>query len=121
MIAGIGMDMIEINRVVKACEKEAFLRKCFTEEEQRLIQIDKKKAADNFAVKEAVSKMLGTGFYKVSPVEIECLRNDFGGPYVNLYGRALACARELSIEKIHVTITNTREMAAAFAVGETGE
>lgn len=121
MIAGIGMDMIEISRVVKACEREAFLVKYYTEAEQRLIALDLKRAADNFAVKEAVVKMLGTGFRKIAPVEIECLRDKLGKPYVVLYGKASEYAKQLSVEKIHVTITNTRELAAAFVVGETIE
>ena len=43
MIIGIGTDMIEIQRVVKACEKEAFLLRVFSEAEQRLIEQDKKR------------------------------------------------------------------------------
>lgn len=121
MIAGIGMDMIEITRVVKACEKEAFLKKHFTPEEQRLIEADQKKAADNFAVKEAVSKMFGTGFREIIPGEIECLRDELGKPYVNLYGKAKEYAGKLSIGQVHVTITNTKELSAAFVVGETVE
>lgn len=119
MIAGIGMDMIEIHRVVRACEREAFLKKYFTEAERELIAVDLKRAADNFAVKEAVSKMFGTGFREISPIEIECLRDKLGKPYVNLYGKAVEHKRLLSIDKIYVTITNTRELSAAVAVGET--
>ena len=33
MIAGIGVDLIEVARVTKACGKEGFLRKYFTERE----------------------------------------------------------------------------------------
>lgn len=121
MIAGIGMDMIEISRVVKACEREAFLTKYYTEEEKKLIELDSKRAADNFAVKEAVAKMFGTGFREISPIDIECLRDKLGKPYVVLHGKALEYADKLSIGKVHVTITNTRELSGAFAVGETIE
>lgn len=118
MIAGIGMDMIEIHRVIKACERERFLKKYFTEAERELILKDLKKAADNFAVKEAVAKMFGTGFREISPAEIECLRDRLGKPYVNLYGKAEEYKNALSIDQIYVTITNTRELSAAVAVGE---
>lgn len=37
MIVGIGTDMIEIERVVKACEKEAFLLRVFSSDEQKLV------------------------------------------------------------------------------------
>ena len=118
MITGIGMDLIEISRVLKACEKESFLHKCYTQAELEIIEQDKIKAADNFAVKEAVAKMLGTGFTGISWIEIEVLRDSMGKPYVKLYGNALKLANTQGITTIHVSISNTKEYAGAFAVGE---
>ncbi|MSS62455.1 holo-ACP synthase [Velocimicrobium porci] len=118
MIIGIGTDMIEIERVIKACEKESFLIRYFTVEERELIQSDRNKAADNFAVKEAVAKVFGTGFGKIEPIEIECLRDSLGKPYIKLYGKAKELGECMGISKIHVSITNTKKYASAFAVGE---
>lgn len=118
MIIGIGNDMIEIDRVVRACEREAFLCRYFTEAECSMIYSDAKKAADNFAVKEAVAKMFGTGFRQIVPIEIECLRDDLGKPYVNLYGRAKEMGQELGLRTVHVSISNTKKYASAFVVGE---
>lgn len=118
MITGVGLDLIEISRVLKACEKETFLRKNFTSAELEIIEQDKIKAADNFAVKEAVSKMFGTGFAGISLIEIEVLRDQMGKPYVNLYGNALELAKTQGITAIHVSISNTKEYTSAFAVGE---
>lgn len=118
MITGIGIDLIEINRVVQACQNEKFLKRYYTEKEIELIRADIKKAADNFAVKEAVSKMLGTGFRGFTPIDIEVLRNASGKPYVNLYGGADKAARQQDTTIIHVSITNTKDYANAFAVGE---
>lgn len=118
MITGIGADLIEIHRVVRACEKKHFLERCYTEQEIELIRQDKTKAADNFAVKEAVAKMFGTGFRGFGLAEIEVLRDPSGKPFVNLYGKAAELARQQHIVKIHVTISNTREFSSAFAVGE---
>ena len=36
MIVGIGTDLIEIARIEKACRKQAFLSRIYTEEECRL-------------------------------------------------------------------------------------
>lgn len=119
MVVGIGTDMIEIARVIKACEKENFIKRYFTEAERELILQDRRKSAGNFAVKEAVVKLFGTGFGKVEPIEIETLRDALGKPYVNLYKNAKEMAQMLQIEKIHVTITNTKKYASAFVVGET--
>jgi len=118
MIIGIGVDLIEVDRVVKACQKEAFLKRFYTEPEITLIKQDIKKSADNFAVKEAVVKMLGTGFRGIMPKEIEVLRNNDGKPYVKLYGNAASEAAKQRITDIHVSITNTKDFANAFVIGE---
>lgn len=121
MITGIGVDLIEINRVLKACQKESFMRRCFTSKEIDLIREDSKKAADNFAVKEAVAKMFGIGFRGFSLTDIEVLRTKEGKPYVNLYGSAAEIAKRQETAVIHVSITNTKEYANAFVVGEAAE
>lgn len=118
MIDGIGMDMIEVDRVLKACQRDAFLNRYYTEAERELIWEDRKKAAGNFAVKEAVVKVFGTGFRDIAPIEIEVLRDTLGCPYVNLYGKAKEKFQERGYVKIHVTITNTKEFASAVAIGE---
>lgn len=118
MITGIGIDLIEISRVVQACRKESFKERYFTLKEIELLQQDIKKAADNFAVKEAVAKMLGTGFREFFPIDIEVLRDPQGKPYVHLYDKAAELALQQGITRIHVSITNTKEFANAFVVGE---
>ena len=118
MIIGIGVDLIEVARVTRACDKEGFLKRYFTGQEIELIEKDIKKAADNFAVKEAVAKVFGTGFQTFFPIDIEVLRTSEGKPFVNLYGKAEELAKELGINSIHVSISNTKEYTTAFAVGE---
>ena len=118
MIKGIGTDLIEIKRIKKACGKQSFLVRCFTDKELDLIGTDYDKAAGNFAVKEAVAKVLGTGFSGIRPIEIEVLRDEKGKPFVTLSGGAEKIAGKLGIKRIHVSITDTEEYAAAFAIGE---
>ena len=120
MIIGIGTDIIESSRVIKACSKTSFQEKIFTRDEIELCKKDKIKFADNFAVKESVSKMLGTGFTGIKPIEIEVLRDSKGKPYVNMYGACLEKSIELGIRKVFVTISNTKELSMAFVVGEGG-
>jgi holo-[acyl-carrier protein] synthase len=118
MIIGIGNDLIEIDRVIKACKNQAFREKYYTKKELDLAIKQHQKLADNFAVKEAISKMLGTGFREIRPIEIEVLRDTLGKPYVNLYGKALELSNLLGINKIFVTISNTKKYSSAFVVGE---
>ena len=118
MVVAIGTDLIEIDRVSKACKKDTFKEKMFTQVEINLCKNNDVKFADNFAVKESVSKMLGTGFRDITPIEIEVLRDSLGKPYVNLYGRSLERSKELGITKILVTISNTKDYSLAFVVGQ---
>ena len=121
MIVGVGTDMIEIMRVQKACKKQAFLSRIYTEEECRQIGGNVSSLAGNFAVKEAVAKVFGTGFDGFWPKEIEVLRDDLGKPYVKLWGKAKELADRLGIGAVHVSITNTKEYASAIAVAESKE
>ncbi len=110
--------MTEIKRVEKACEKQAFLARIYTEEEQRQAKGRPSKLAGDFAVKEAVAKAFGTGFREFMPIDIEVLRDEMGKPYVKLYGSAKDVAARLGIETIYVSITNTKDQAAAIAVAQ---
>lgn len=118
MIIGVGTDLVEIKRMKKACEKEAFLVRVYTEEERRQAGKQLSRLAGNFAVKEAVAKVFGTGFRSFGPGEIEVLRDSLGKPYVKLYGGAKELAESLGVSFLHVSITNTEEYALAYAVGE---
>ncbi|MBO8463205.1 MAG: holo-ACP synthase [Firmicutes bacterium] len=118
MILGVGTDMIEIIRVEKACQKKKFLERVYTIREQELYRDSPSKLAGNFAVKEAVVKVFGTGFHGIEPREIEVLRDEYGKPYINLYGNAKKKQEQLEITNIQVSITNTKEYAMSFVIGE---
>lgn len=114
-IIGIGMDLVEIHRVIKAYEKESFQQKYFSQEERLLIEKKKARAATAFAGKEAVAKAMGTGFHGIALREIEILRKPSGAPFVRLSGKAEAAAVELEIDRILISLSDTSEMAAAYA------
>ena len=118
MLTGVGCDLIEIERVKKACEKEAFLLRVYTENERRQADGRPSVLAGTFAVKEAVAKVLGTGFHTFMPIDVEVLRDELGKPYVVLHGNAKIEAERKKIRRIEVSISNTKEHAMAFAVGE---
>ena len=118
MIVGIGKDIIEIDRVLKACENNRFLEKYFTEEEILIFQKKRKSIAGNFAVKESVAKMFGTGFNGFSLKDIEVLRDENGRPYVNLYNEARNIAKKQEIDVIHVSMSDNNSCSIAYVVGE---
>ena len=118
MIVGIGTDIIEIDRVLKACKNNRFLEKYFTEEEILIFQKKRKSIAGNFAVKESVAKMFGTGFNGFSLKDIEVLRDENGRPYVNLYNEARNIAKKQEIDVIHVSMSDNNSCSIAYVVGE---
>ena len=111
MIAGIGTDLVEIYRIEEMILRGRHLSRIFTTTELAYAKDNATTLAGNFAVKEAVSKVFGIGFFEV-------LRNESGAPYVKLYGKAKEIAKDKQVSRIHVSITNTREFAQAFAIGE---
>lgn len=118
MIIGIGTDIVEIERIKKACERDAFFVRCFTEEERQMIGNNWSKAAGNFAVKEGVAKAFGTGVRGFELQEVEVLRDKLGKPYVNLYGKAEEKRRQLGGDRFHVSISNTKEHAVSMVILE---
>ncbi len=121
MILGIGTDIIEIKRIEKATLQSGFLQRWFTESENIFFNNKKNSInsiAGNFAVKEALSKALGTGFRTFSLRDIEVLRNEYGAPYVNLYGNAKKLSTEKNITIIHASISHCLEYAVGYVIVE---
>jgi len=121
MIIGLGIDMVEIKRIKKNINETSFLQKYFTVDEIKLFELSKHKAqtvAGNFASKEAISKAVGTGISGFSLTDIEILRDEKGKPYVNSYGSFYTISKELGIDTIHISISNTKEYAIANAICE---
>lgn len=118
MIIGIGVDIIEIERIKKACQKEGFIKKIYTEKEIELFLGKYNSLAGNFAVKEAVSKAFGTGVRNFKMTDIEVLRNEFGMPFVVLRDEAKKVSDKAGVSKIFVSISHNVKCAVGYAVAE---
>ena len=119
MSFSVGVDIIEIERVQQAVERYAqrFLQRIYTERELALCKGRPPELAARFAGKEAVSKVLGTGFAGISWREIEILSDALGKPTVRLAGRALRRAEQLGIHRVEISLSHSRDYALAFAIG----
>ncbi len=117
----IGIDIVEIARIQKAVELwgERFLHRVYTEPELRLCRKKPSRLAGRFAGKEAVMKALGTGARGISWREIEILAEPSGKPLVRLYGKAQAQADGLGLDKLAINLSDSKEYAIAFVIGET--
>lgn len=127
MIQGIGIDSVDKIRVSEIFSKygERFQEKILSHDERKEIVMkltDSSKIrylSNNFAGKEALSKVLGLGISEgISLKEIEILRNSKGKPYINLLGRTKEIAKSLNIQKLMISITDTQDISTAFVIGE---
>lgn len=117
MIRGIGMDIIELDRIRKNLHKNGrFIRRVLTEKEREFFQTLQNEqrrveyAAGRFAAKEAFAKALGTGIGKLSFQHIEVLADENGAPTIRAAG--------YEGYHIFISITHSREYAAAQVVIE---
>ncbi len=117
----IGVDIVEIVRIEKAVARwgERFLHRIYTDAELKLYGKKSASLAARFASKEAVMKLLGTGWIGIGWKEIETLSHPSGKPLLNLYGRAQTEAKRLGLKEIAISLSHSREYAIAFVVGET--
>lgn len=121
MILGIGTDIIEIDRIDKAINNTPmFLEKVFTKEEIQQLNSNKNRVesiSGNFAVKEAVSKALGTGIRGFSLKDIEVFRDNLGKPIVEVSEKIKELIKEKKFT-FHVSISHNKTTAIAFVVLE---
>jgi holo-[acyl-carrier protein] synthase len=117
-----GIDLVDFSRIEEMADRhgQRFLDRVFTAKEQDYANKNKnniEKYAGRFAAKEAVLKMIGTGWRgKISWTDIEVTNDLSGQPIVNITGEVKAIAEKLGIEQISISITHTANFAICSAV-----
>ena len=145
MIVGLGIDLVELSRIRRSLERfgDLFLRKLLSPAE--LAELEKLRAetftpaappgpatagnlmperlaaftAARFAAKEAGVKALGSGFsggIGLHDIRIHSLPS--GRPAISFHNQALATARMLGVDAIHLSLSHTRESAVAVVALE---
>jgi holo-[acyl-carrier protein] synthase len=124
-IVAHGIDLVDCPRIEEMVERhgERFINRVFTAAEQAYAEANKNKAeklAGRFAAKEAVLKLMGTGWRgKIAWTDIEVVNNAAGQPEVTLSGEVEKLADKLGIKHISVSITHTANFVIASAVALT--
>ncbi len=123
-ILGHGIDIVETDRIKKLVEHHGqhFLDRVFTPEEQRYCAASPKRyfehLAGRFAAKEAVLKVLGTGWRGgIAWTDIEVVKESSGQPKILLSGECERIAKGLGIYRWHVSISHIETHATASAIG----
>jgi holo-[acyl-carrier protein] synthase len=121
-IVAHGIDLVDCPRIEQMVKQhgERFIKRIFTDSEQAYAKTNKntiEKLAGRFAAKEAILKLMGTGWRgKIAWTDIDVTNNDVGQPNVTLSGEVKRLADKLGIEHISVSITHTANFAIASAV-----
>ena len=124
MIFGTGLDIIAIDRIKKSLAKYSprFENKIFTDREINYCQSQAdpgKHFAARFAVKEAVSKSLGTGInHDIGFKDIEVVNQNSGKPIVKMSGRGKILFEKMNLKSIHISISHDQHYAIAHAIAE---
>ena len=124
-IVAHGIDLVDCPRIEKMLEQhgQRFTDRVFTAAERAYAEANKdriEKLAGRFAAKEAVLKLMGTGWRgKIAWTDIEVVNNPVGQPEVTLCGEVKKIADKLGIKHISVSITHTANFAIASAVALT--
>ncbi len=125
MVVGLGMDLIDVERVTRMLEKDGqrVTTRLLTESEwsycaQKALPAEH--VAVRLAAKEAAFKALsgsedarGIGWR-----EIEVSHDDHRRPRLTFHGRAAARARELDVTRTLLTLTHSRQTAGAVVILE---
>jgi len=123
MVAGIGTDIIEVDRIAAKMEKEnGFRELVFSQNEIQYCESKTHKYehyAARLAVKEALAKALGTGWLEGTNInEAEVLNDEKGKPYLDFVGETAAIISAMHINAFHVSISHTKSMATAIVIVE---
>lgn len=123
MIVGLGIDLVEIDRVEHMIESlgDRMYTRLFSESEARYIRnkpLPAQHAAVRLAAKEAAFKALAGNELarRITWRDVEVVSDSHGIPSIKLHGTAELRARELGVTRVHVSLTHTRDTAGAVVV-----
>ncbi len=126
MIAGIGTDIVRIERLEQSLQRhgERFAQKILGEGEWQEFQQCGEKSrphflAKRFAAKEAAAKALGTGFRDgIQLHHIEVTHTAQGKPELRFSAAAERQLQQLGVRSTHLSISDEQEHAVAFVILE---
>lgn len=118
-IYGIGIDIVQIDRMSKSLEKygDKFAKKILHEDELKIYSQYKSKErylAKRFAAKEAFAKAFGTGIIDgVTLPRIQVVNDERGQPSIRLHGKTKELAKSRGITRCFLSISDEKKYAVA--------
>lgn len=123
MIAGLGIDIIEVERVATKIKKDnGFRDLVFSENEIEYCERQANRFenyAARFAAKEAFFKALGTGWLSGTAFnEVEVLHSAEGKPQIGFKGETRQLMDTIGITHVWLSLSHVKAMAAATVIIE---
>lgn len=124
MITGVGLDIVEIERMRLIFEKwgEKITNRLFTNREIELLDgsaCSAPRLAGRFAAKEAAMKALGVGWGALATWhDFEIVNDDKGKPVLSMTGSAARTAGNLGVRRTHLSISHSERSACAVVIME---
>jgi len=122
MITGIGIDIVQINRMERWVENHSLLERFFHPDELSLASSRKNSMsqtlAARFAAKEAFGKALGTGLAQISLKDIIIYNIENGKPEIKLTGTAQKAFEKTGANMVHISLSHEKDNAIAMIVIE---
>jgi holo-[acyl-carrier protein] synthase len=124
MIFGIGTDIVEVTRIEDSLARfgNAFAERILNEAEwQSYVQSNTpaRFLAKRFAAKEAFAKALGTGLRDPATFQnIGVTHDDLGKPVLDIAPELQTLLDEKGVRSMHLSISDEKNLAAAFVVLE---
>ena len=123
MVTGLGIDMIEVERIAEKMGRAAGFRELvFSEKEIEYCETKTNKFehyAARFSAKEAFYKAIGSGWMNGTAFnEIEISNDEKGRPVLLLLGNTAHLMNDMGIKNILVSLTHLKSMASAVVIIE---
>jgi len=122
-ILGIGVDIIQNNRIKNSIKNHKFRDRIYSKNELELSVSSKNKIgyfSKRFAAKEAFAKALGTGFRNnLNFKDIEIMNDKFGKPYYSKTKKIKQLIRkEFKVKNFNcfLSISDEKEYSTAFTI-----
>jgi holo-[acyl-carrier protein] synthase len=122
MIAGIGVDIVHVDRLEKWERTPGLIDRFF--HPQEIIDAENRNSSRNvslaarFAAKEALGKALGTGLKGIKLKDIQVVSNHNGKPDITVYGTAERAVKASGASSIFLSMTHERDNAVAVVILE---
>lgn len=115
MIAGIGVDIVDVPRFGRQLEKTPRLHeRLFTVDERGL---PLRSLAARFAAKEAIAKALGAPA-GMNWQDCSIIKNEAGDPQIHVVGTVAEASAQRGITSWHLSMSHDGDMAIAMVVAE---